>query len=145
MTATLHDAARSVPVLWSPNLSLGVNLLADLVGRAGAVLPGSVPVHVDDIHHQWKKDAPSGTALMLGGRVADERVGDDSAITYSSTREGEVIGVHTVRFTLEGEEFELVHRAQARSIYALGALAAGRWLATCEAGYYTAADWLQSI
>jgi len=137
----LESAAEFVPVLWSPNLSLGVNLLAELAGRAGAVLGDEAPVAIEDIHHQWKKDAPSGTALMLGERIAEGR-NDKSSITYSSVREGEVIGVHTVRFTMDGEEFELVHRAHDRSIYALGAIGAGQWLMSRPAGFYRARDWL---
>lgn len=141
----LEQSAQAAPVLWAPNLSLGVNLLADLAGRAAAVLDDGVPVAIEDIHHQWKKDAPSGTALMLGDRVAKGRGGDPSAIEYSSVREGEVVGVHTVHFTLAGEEFELVHRAHDRSIYALGAISAGRWLMRQPPGFYSAADWLAGI
>lgn len=138
----LERASGQVPVLWSPNLSVGVNLLAELAGRAGAVLDDGVPVAIEDIHHQWKKDAPSGTALMLGERVAEARAGHDDGIRYSSVREGEVVGEHTVRFSLDGEEFELVHRANDRSIYARGALAAGLWLITQAPGFYQARDWL---
>lgn len=140
--AALESAGEAVPVLWSPNLSLGVNLLADLAARAGAVLSDSVPVAIEDVHHQWKKDAPSGTALMLGERVAEGRQEDSSAISFSSIREGEVIGDHTVRFSLGGEEFELVHRAQDRSIYASGAISAGCWLIGQRPGLYQARDWL---
>ena len=143
--AELRTAATTVPVFWSPNLSLGVNLLADLAGRAGAVLDDDVPVAIEDIHHQWKKDAPSGTALMLGERVAGGRGGNDEAITYSSIREGEMVGEHSVRFTLAGEEFELVHRASDRSIYALGAISAGRWLMQQQPGFYSARDWLAGM
>ena len=141
----LQAAAARVPVLWAPNLSLGVNLLADLAERAGAVLDDSVPVAIEDIHHQWKKDAPSGTALMLGERVASGRGGDESEIRYSSVREGEVIGDHTVRFTLDGEEFELIHRAHDRRIYALGAIRAGRWLMHQPPALYSARDWLSAL
>lgn len=145
IVASVHAAAEKVAVLWSPNLSLGVNLLADLAGRAGAVLADDVPVDIEDIHHQWKKDAPSGTALMLGERVGEGRKGDESAIEYDSVREGEVIGVHTVTFRLGGEEFDLVHRAHDRSIYALGAINAGQWLMVQPPGYYSARDWLAGI
>jgi len=137
-----HFAAREVPVLWSPNLSLGVNLLADLAGRAASVLDQTCPVAIEDIHHQWKKDAPSGTALMIGERIAQERSGDDSAIDYSSVREGEVIGEHRVTFKMAGEEFDLVHRAHDRNIYARGALDAGAWLTSQPPGFYSARDWL---
>ena len=145
IVATVHAAAEKVAVLWSPNLSLGVNLLADLAGRAGAVLADDVPVHIEDIHHQWKKDAPSGTALMIGERVAEGREGDAAGIEYGSVREGEIIGVHTITFSMNGEEFDLVHRAHDRSIYARGAIEAGRWLMTQAAGFYSARDWLAGI
>jgi 4-hydroxy-tetrahydrodipicolinate reductase len=138
----LQSAAHCVPVLWSPNLSLGINLLADLAGRAAEIVDQASPVMIEDIHHQWKKDAPSGTALMLGARIAQERSGDDSAIGYQSVREGEIIGEHTVTFKMKGEEFDLVHRAHDRSIYALGALEAGSWLAGQAPGLYSARDWL---
>ena len=67
--AALSTAAERVPVLWSPNLSLGVNLLAELAKQAAAVLDPETRVEIEDIHHQWKKDAPSGTALMLGETI----------------------------------------------------------------------------
>jgi 4-hydroxy-tetrahydrodipicolinate reductase len=140
----LSATAAEVAVLWSPNLSLGVNLLADLAGRAAAVLDPGTPVWIEDIHHQWKKDAPSGTALMLGARIAAERAVGAGAVEYSSRREGEVIGEHTVRFQMAGETIELTHRAEDRSIYALGALTAGRWLLRQPPALYTARDWLSS-
>ena len=140
----LKATASLVPVLWSPNLSLGINLLADLAARASAVLDDQAPVLIKDVHHQWKKDAPSGTALMLGAGVAGQRDGNDERIDYESVREGEVIGEHTVTFKLAGEEFDLVHRAHDRSIYAVGALNAGAWLAGQPPGLYSAADWLRA-
>ena len=140
--AEMKDAADSVPVLSSPNLSLGVNLLAELAGRAAAVLDDSTAVTIEDIHHQWKKDAPSGTALMLGKTIEHERGSNQSSIKYRSVREGEVIGVHSITFEMAGEEFDLVHRAHDRSIYAQGALDAGLWLARQDAGFYSARDWL---
>jgi len=139
---TLQKAALCVPVLWSPNLSIGINLLADLAARAAEIVDLAAPVIIEDIHHQWKKDAPSGTALMLGARIAEERGGDERAIDYQSVREGEIIGVHTVTFKMAGEEFDLVHRAHDRSIYALGALEAGAWLTGQAPGLYSARDWL---
>ncbi|MDT8321471.1 MAG: 4-hydroxy-tetrahydrodipicolinate reductase [Xanthomonadales bacterium] len=146
VTRALRQAAAAVPVLWAPNLSVGVNLLALLAGRAAAVLEPDTPVVIEDIHHQWKKDAPSGTALMLGAAITAERQGDRDAgagaIEYRSERRGEVIGDHLVRFALQGETLELAHRAQDRAVFARGALDAGRWLAGREAGFYAACDWL---
>jgi len=141
----LDRAAQNVPVLWSPNLSLGVNLLADLAGRAADVLRKDLPVNIDDVHHQWKKDAPSGTALMLGQRIAQARGGDDGQTDYTSVREGETIGVHTVTFRMDGEELSLVHKAQDRSIYAHGALDAGAWVIARKPGLYSATDWMSDL
>jgi 4-hydroxy-tetrahydrodipicolinate reductase len=140
--AELAAAAEAVPVLWSPNLSVGVNLLADLAARASAVMDDGTPVLIRDVHHQWKKDAPSGTALMLGARIGEARGGNDTGLEYSSIRRGEVIGEHTVTFEMAGEEIELVHRAHDRGIYAIGALQAGAWLVKQGPGCYSAADWM---
>jgi 4-hydroxy-tetrahydrodipicolinate reductase len=143
--AALLTAAERVPVLWSPNLSLGVNLLAELAKQAAAVLDPRTRVEIEDIHHQWKKDAPSGTALMLGDTITAQRGGAGGEIDYSSIREGEIIGEHKITFHMSGEEFDLVHRAHDRRIYALGALAAGKWLVEQPAGLYSASDWLVSL
>lgn len=142
VTAALDAAAERIPVLWSPNLSLGVNLLAELAKQAATVLDPDTPVAIEDIHHQWKKDAPSGTALMLGEIINARQGSAGGEIEYSSIREGEVIGEHKITFHMSGEEFDLVHRAHDRSIYALGALAAGKWLVEQPAGLYSASDWL---
>lgn len=138
----LRTAGQSVPVFWSPNMSLGVNLLAELVRQAADMLDADTPVTIEDIHHQWKKDAPSGTALMLGEAIAGRRDGSADAVEYRSERRGEVIGEHTVRFQMKGEAFELAHRAEDRSIFASGALDAGIWLIGQLPGFYTARDWL---
>jgi len=143
--AALLTAAERVPVLWSPNLSLGVNLLAELAKQAAAVLDPETRVEIEDIHHQWKKDAPSGTALMLGETIMAQQGSAGKEIDYSSIREGEIIGEHKITFHMAGEEFDLVHRAHDRVIYALGALAAGKWLVEQPAGLYSASDWLVSL
>ncbi len=136
----LERAARNVAVLWSPNLSLGINLLAKLARQASAALPADTRVHIDDIHHRHKKDAPSGTALFLGEAVRAGRPGRDPG--YSSQRVGEVIGEHSITFSWEGEEITLAHAAKDRSVFARGALSAAVWLARQPAGNYRAKDWL---
>ena len=143
--SALRTTAEKVPVLWSPNLSLGVNLQAELAKRAAAILDPEIRVEIEDIHHQWKKDAPSGTALMLGKTITAQRGGTGAEIEYSSIREGENIGEHKITFLMAGEEFELVHRAFDRSIYALGALGAGKWLLEQPAGLYSSSDWIASF
>lgn len=137
-----HDAlattARSVPVLWAPNFSLGVNLCLDLVSRAARRLVGVNELTITDIHHAGKKDAPSGTALAFGAAAAPVQP------RFESIREGEEIGEHRVRFSLPGEEVEIVHRALDRGIYARGALAAGLWLLEQPPGLYTVASWMRA-
>ena len=113
----LASAATTLPVLWASNFSLGVAVLAELVERAAAALPGW-DCDVIEAHHTQKKDAPSGTALTLG-----EAAGSSGAnVSYASLRAGDIVGEHTVQFTGLGERVELVHRATNRDIFARGAL-----------------------
>ncbi len=140
--AALERAAERVPVLWAPNLSLGVNLLESLLRTVAKTLDPATPVRIHDVHHQWKKDAPSGTALALGKAVESTRAPDAPPVEYSSDREGEVVGLHRVRFEMDGEVLELQHEAQDRAIFARGALDAARWLCRQPPGRYGAADWL---
>ena len=138
----LKSASQSVAVMWAPNLSVGVNLLAQLCTQAAAILPRETSVVIEDLHHQWKKDAPSGTALMLGEAIKRARGEQSGSLEYVSLREGDAIGRHRVTFRSPGEEMVLVHEAQDRSIFATGALGAAQWLVHQEPGQYTVADWL---
>jgi len=138
----LKNAARQVPVLWSPNMSVGVNLLAQLCAQAAAVLQKESTVLIEDVHHQWKIDAPSGTALMLGEVIGKSRGEGAGGIEYASVREGEAVGRHTVTFRMEGEEMVLCHDAHDRSIFARGAISAAKWLKAQPPGLYTARDWI---
>ena len=115
--AALAGAATTIPLLWASNFSLGVAVLADLVERAAAALPGW-DCDVVEAHHTQKKDAPSGTALTLGEAAASHGV----SVSYASLRAGDIVGEHTVQFTGLGERVELVHRATNRDIFARGAL-----------------------
>lgn len=142
--ALLSEAAQEAAVLWSPNFSIGVNLLAQFCSRVAAVANPGATVHIEDIHHQWKKDAPSGTSLMLGEAIATHWSAGPPEIDYQSRREGEVIGDHHVRFELAGETITLSHAARDRRIFARGALAAAAWLARQPGGLYTTADWLKA-
>jgi 4-hydroxy-tetrahydrodipicolinate reductase len=113
----LQTASKQIPVLWASNFSLGVAVLAELVERAAAALPGW-DCDVIEAHHTQKKDAPSGTALTLG-----EAAGAAGAsVHYASLRAGDIVGEHTVQFTGLGERLELIHRAGNRDIFARGAL-----------------------
>ena len=154
--ALIAEAAKTIPILRAPNTSLGVALLADLVERAARVLgPDAWDVEIVEAHHKKKADAPSGTALHLGtaadrgrgGGSPDERSRDGTglkretgAIGYAAIRGGTVAGDHDVMFLGPDERLILSHRAENRSIFARGALAAARFLKGKPAGLYTMAD-----
>lgn len=155
--AALDDisrAARDIPIVQAPNMSLGVNLLLQLVEQAASVLDDSYDIEIFEAHHRNKKDAPSGTALGLGkaaaaGRkVALEDVAEHSrhgarrrgAIGFSVFRGGDVVGDHTVTFAGVGERIELTHRASDRLSFARGAVRAAQWLAGRSPGLYSMKD-----
>ncbi len=141
--SALQSAAKVVPVLWGANMGLGINVLAELIRRASAMLNADTPVEILDIHHQWKKDAPSGTALMLGEQVnAGRSTGDAGAVGYESIRIGEVVGEHRVSFQLHDEVITLSHAAEDRSVFAKGAVHAAQWLIKQSPGMYSPADWI---
>ena len=153
--AQLHECATTIPIVYSPNMSIGVNVMISLLTSATRALGTSFDVDVLDIHHRNKLDAPSGTALRLGESVAAAR-GQELAkvavmqgnkgsrksgqITFTSVREGDQVGEHQVSFQGPGESLTLTHRATDRSIYARGALRAARWLPGRAPGLYSMAD-----
>lgn len=148
----LNDAARHTALLHTANTSLGVAMLRRLVTLASSALPNSFDIEVVETHHRLKKDAPSGTAKLLAdaahqGRAAaavmkQARFGHfapraEGEIGMAALRGGDVIGEHTVHFLGDGERLELTHRATDRSLFANGALTAGRWLVSQPPGRYT--------
>jgi 4-hydroxy-tetrahydrodipicolinate reductase len=149
-------ASAGARIVKSGNFSLGVNLLLGLVRQAARSLPG-YDVEVLEMHHNRKVDAPSGTALMLGRAAAEGRGIDLDAnavrsrdghtgprapgsIGFATLRGGAVIGDHSVILAGETERIEITHRAQDRSMFAAGAVAAVRWAATQPPGFYDMAD-----
>jgi 4-hydroxy-tetrahydrodipicolinate reductase len=155
--AAIGEAAGTVPVLWSANMSMGVNLLAALVQDAAARLGAEWDIEIVEMHHRHKVDSPSGTALLLGEAAAagrgiklassSERGRDGissgrapGAIGFASLRGGSVAGDHQVIFAAEGERIELGHRAEGRTLFAQGAVRAARWIVDKPAGRYTMAD-----
>lgn len=146
----LQDAARKIPLLWAPNLSRGVALMTALVRQATLAMDPAAAVTVTDIHHRHKLDAPSGTALALAAAVQESHTlrgasaGDKDGFepVFSSVREGEVIGEHSVRFTLPDEVLEITHKALDRDVFARGALKAAAWLVRQPPGFYSSGDWL---
>lgn len=114
----LDAAAARIPVLWAANFSLGVAVMADLVRRAAQMLP-AWQCDIIESHHIHKRDAPSGTALLLGQAALE---GGGAEPTYASLRAGDIVGEHFMQFTGMGERIELIHRATNRDIFARGAL-----------------------
>ncbi len=152
----LAAAARHAVIVKSGNMSLGVNLMAALVREAAKVLP-NYDIEIVEMHHRMKVDAPSGTALLLGeaaakgrGIALDDRrlpardgqtgARSDGAIGFASLRGGTVVGDHTVTLAGPFERIELSHRAEDRSIFARGALAAARWGQGKKPGLYAMSD-----
>ncbi len=151
------DASARIPVVQSGNYSLGVNLLLGLVKRAAAVLGLEYDCEVVEMHHRHKRDAPSGTALMLA-RAAAEGRGQDfgevaafgregmvgerpvGEIAVHALRGGSVVGDHTVMFAGDVERVELVHKAQSREAFAAGALRAALWANGRKPGLYSMRD-----
>lgn len=153
----IEEASSRIAVILSANTSLGVNLLAHLVRETAARLGEDWDIEIVEMHHRYKVDAPSGTALALGQAAAEGRQVDldavsdrgrhgitgarvDGHIGFASLRGGSVSGDHQVIFAAEGERLELGHRAESRAIFARGAIEAALWLANKPAGRYTMAD-----
>ena len=155
--AAVDAAAKKIPVVQSGNFSLGINLLLGLVRKASEILGVEYDCEVVEMHHRHKKDAPSGTALMLAKAAADGRgqefddvsvfgregiVGErpQGEIAVHALRGGSVIGDHTVMFAGDVERVELVHKAQTREAFAAGALRAALWAADKAPGLYNMRD-----
>lgn len=149
----VRRAAKSVPIVWSPNMSVGMNVMLVVVEEVARRLGSDWDAEIFEMHHRGKVDAPSGTALALGRAVAsgrgvalDEvaqrardgitgarRQGD---IGFAALRGGDAVGDHHVIFAGDGERLELVHRATTRSIYAKGAVRAALWVVGRPPGLY---------
>ena len=153
----IDHAAHAVPVLQTGNTSLGVTLLAHLVGEAAARLGPEWDIEILEMHHRLKVDAPSGTALLLGeaaaaargialasnserGRDGDAGARTQNAIGFASLRGGTVAGEHSVILAGPDERLTLAHSAENRTIFARGALRAAEWLIGKPAGRYTMAQ-----
>mgnify|MGYP000909588711 CR=1 FL=1 len=155
--AAIADAAREVPVVFAPNMSVGVNLALKLLDMAARVLDTGFDIEIIEAHHRHKVDAPSGTALALGEAVAKAlgrdlktcavygREGvtgerDPSTIGFATVRGGDIVGDHTVLFAGTGERLEITHKASSRMTFALGALRAARHLAGHGKGLFDMQD-----
>jgi 4-hydroxy-tetrahydrodipicolinate reductase len=153
----IRVASETIPVVYAPNFSVGVNVVFDLLDRAARVFGDSVDIEVIEAHHRHKVDAPSGTALAMGRVVADAldrdlekvavygREGQTGArprdqIGFATVRAGDVVGEHTVLFAADGERVEITHKASSRRTFANGAVRAAIWASRQNAGLYSMRD-----
>jgi 4-hydroxy-tetrahydrodipicolinate reductase len=136
---TIEESARSLPIVFTSNFSIGVNVLFWLTRKAAEQLGGDFNVAIVETHHKMKKDAPSGTAKTLA-QVLKATKKTKREILIRSIREGDVVGEHTVIFTGPGERLELTHRAASREIFARGALRAAEWIISQPPGIYSMQD-----
>ncbi len=157
----LEKLAEKTPLFWSPNMSVGINALLQFLPDLLGILGDRYDLELMEIHHKFKKDAPSGTALKLAEVLARARGLDlekdgvfsrkgimdqrkDNEIGIQTLRGGDVTGDHTVYFLGPGERIEVTHRAHSRETFAQGAIRAARWMAGKKPGrLYTMADLLK--
>ena len=153
----IQAAAVNIPIMCSPNMSVGVNLCLKLLEQAARVLGDEVDIEITEAHHRYKKDAPSGTALKMGAVIADtldrdlgecavygregvSKERDRKAIGFSTIRAGDIVGDHTVTFAGLGERVEITHKASSRMTFASGAVRAAKWIEGKDSGLYSMQD-----
>lgn len=153
----LQVAAREIPIVFAPNMSVGVNITLKLLEMSARVLNEDYDIEIIEAHHRHKVDAPSGTALLMGEVVAralgknlsdvaiysreghtGERV--PGAIGFATIRGGDIVGDHTVMFAGTGERIEISHKASSRATFAEGALRAARFLGNKQSGLFDMQD-----
>lgn len=155
--AIIAEAAKDIPVVFAPNMAVGVNLVFKLLETAASILNTGYDIEIVEAHHRMKIDAPSGTALRMGEVVA-KAVGrdlkecavygregvtgqrDPSTIGFATVRGGDIVGDHTVMFCGLGERVEVTHKASSRMPYALGSLRAARFIAGRKSGLFDMQD-----
>ena len=153
----IDQASSDIPIVFAPNMSVGVNLTLKLLETTAKVIGADSNIEIVEAHHRHKVDAPSGTALKMGevianalgrdlsecavyGREGKEGPRDRQTIGFSSIRGGDVVGEHTVTFFMEGERVEITHKASSRMTYANGAVKASQWLTNQPNGLYSMQD-----
>jgi 4-hydroxy-tetrahydrodipicolinate reductase len=157
--ARLAEAATSIPVFLSANMSLGISVMCELAQKAATVLGPEFDIEIVEKHHNLKKDAPSGTALLLAeainevflggktlvyGRHGREEPRKERELGIHAVRAGTIVGEHEVLFAGRDEVVELRHSAASRQIFALGALRAARYLAGRPPGLYSMKDMINA-
>ena len=150
-TALIHEAAKKVPVFYSRNMSIGINLLIELAKKATALLGSDYDIEIVEKHHNKKLDAPSGTALMIADEVSRvtpydaeyvyerqsrRQAREKNEIGICAVRGGTIVGEHDIMFCGKDEIITISHSAASRDVFATGALRAAAYIAGKEAGFY---------
>lgn len=152
--AHIQQASERIPIVWAPNMSVGVNLMLHLVQTAAKVMGNTADIEIIEAHHRHKKDAPSGTAMAIGNSIAKALQRDLNAVAvygregitgereqktigFATVRGGDIIGDHTALFADLGERLEITHKASSRTTFAQGALRAAQWLQNKQPGLYS--------
>ena len=155
--AAIEAASRRIPIIYGTNMSVGMNVLFSLVGKAATMLGPDYDIEIIEQHHRFKKDAPSGSALTLAekistatehdfpaclthGRSGKDALREKDTIGMHAIRAGDITGVHSVIYSTLGETITLNHTAHSRDTFVRGALRAARWLIGKEPGRYSMAD-----
>jgi len=133
----VEEISKIVPVVFSPNMSVGVNVLFTLLPELAKRLGPDYSIEIVEAHHKAKKDAPSGTAKKFGQVLANAT---GKEIPTHAIRLGDIIGDHTIIFCGNSERIEIKHQAHTRDLFALGALKAAKWIANKPAGLYSMQD-----
>ena len=158
----IESSSKSIPVLFSANMSIGINLLFKLAPEIASSLGEDYNVEIIEVHHNKKKDSPSGTAKKLAGLIADAKGGrlkdlaaygregnvgerPKNEIGIHSVRAGDVIGDHTIIYAGENERIEITHRATSRDAFAKGALRAAKFLVDKSPGLYNMKDVIEGL
>ncbi|MBI2083471.1 MAG: 4-hydroxy-tetrahydrodipicolinate reductase [Deltaproteobacteria bacterium] len=136
----IESFAKKLPFVLSPNMSVGVNVMWKIIGEAARKLGSEFKVNVTEIHHIYKKDKPSGTALQIARVLAETMKISPEKIPIEAIRQGEVVGIHKTVFESSGEFLEILHNAKSRDTFALGALRAARWIVGKPNGLYSMAN-----
>ena len=140
----MKKCSKKIPVLWSPNMSIGANLLKEIAGETAYKLGSDFDIDITDIHHKKKRDIPSGTAISIKEQIEKKLIKKNikKKINVSAIRAGDSTGEHSVIFSGKGEKIIFKHLSTSRDIFAHGAIEISKWLYKQKAGYYTMKDFL---
>ena len=156
--ASLQEVSKEIPVFFSANMSLGINLIIALAKKATAILEGNFDIEIIEKHHNQKIDAPSGTALAIADAIADtltvsteyvydrhsvRKKRDAREIGIHSIRGGSIVGEHQVIFAGQDETIELNHQATSKEVFAVGSIKAAKFMNGKPAGFYTMDDLIE--